>query len=242
MPKRISPSTHQSETQADQALLTELNEVDAEIRAVLSDLFPPFSQMIDARRRTLGAMKRAAIVLTAGIGVPETDELHAKRVSLAAALEMLHLALAVHMAISEISVTDTVQYQSLLGSTILAGDYCFSRSADLAVRTGDPVVVEIFSEALKRVSEANLRRFFEPSALHLEEDSELFLAGIAAAGQLTGTSATLQSAQSQLVSDLARTQSPVVHLQTLADAAVFAALSPLQRARWQALIEWFSTK
>lgn len=235
-------SVHPSEEQADQVLLVELGEVDAAIRASLTDLFPPFSQMIDAKRRALGAMKRAAVVLTAGIGTPDTDELHAKRVSLAAALEMLHLALAVHMEIGEISASDTVQYQSLLGSTILAGDYCFSRSADLAVRTGNPVVVEIFSEALKRVSENNLRRFFESASLHLDEDRELFLAGIAAAGQLTGASTALQNAQSQLADDLARSQSSAIHLQTLANTPVFAALSPLQWAGWHALIKWLSVQ
>lgn len=226
---------------AAQALSTELAEVEAEIQAALSDLFPPFSQMIDARLRALGALTRAAIVLTAGTGAPDTDKLHGKRISLAAALEMLHLALAVHMAIGKASGEDIAQYQSLLGSTILAGDYCFSRSAELAVRTGDPIVVEIFSEALKRVSEGNLRGFFEPAATHFDEDHELFLAGIAAAGQLTGASAALQDAQSRLVSGLAGTKSQAANLQLLTDEPAFAELSPLQSARWRALIGWFAT-
>src|SRR5690606_14142778 len=166
MPKQTASSVQPNAKHAEQALRTELAAVESEMRAALSDLFPPFSQMIDSRLRAQGAQTRAAIVLTAGIGAPDTDELRARRIARAAALEMLHLALAVHMAIGEATDIDTMQYQSLLGSTILAGDYCFSRSAELAVRTGDPVVVEIFSDALKRVSEGNLRRFFEPTDFH----------------------------------------------------------------------------
>ena len=242
MPKRTTASGQPSAGQSEQALKTELAAVEAEMRSALADLFPPFSQMIESRLRALGAQTRAAIVLTAGVGAPDSDELRARRISLAAALEMLHLALAVHMAIGEATDIDTTQYQSLLGSTILAGDYCFSRSAELAVRTGDPVVVEIFSEALKRVSEGNLRRFFAPADFHFDEDRELFLAGVTAAGQLTGASAVLQNAQSQLAGNLATTRSRVTHLQSLADEPGFAALSPLQRARWRALVEWCSVQ
>lgn len=242
MPKRTTSaprSPQPSVEEAGQALKAELAEVEAEMQAALTDLFPPFSQMIDARLRAQGPLTRAAIVLTAGTGEPDTAALRGKRISLAAALEMLHLALAVHMAIGSVSGVDTAQFQSLLGSTILAGDYCFSRSAELAVRTGDPVVVEIFSEALKRVSEGNLRRFFDPAEFHFDEDRELFLAGIAAAGQLTGASTHLQDAQSQLAVDLAGAR--IMQRQALAEEPSFAELSPLQRARWQALIEWFPT-
>ena len=242
MPKQTTSSVQPNAKQAEQALRTELAAVEAEMRAALSDLFPPFSQMIDSRLRAEGAQTRAAIVLTAGIGAPDTDELRTRRIALAAALEMLHLALAVHMAIGEATDIDTMQYQSLLGSTILAGDYCFSRSAELAVRTGDPVVVEIFSDALKRVSEGNLRRFFEPTDFHFDEDRELFLAGVTAAGQLTGASATLQGAQAQLANHLAATRSRAAHLQSLVDEPGFAELSPLQLARWRALVEWFSAQ
>lgn len=244
MSKRTTPAPRSAQPPAEaanQALRTELADVEAKMQAALSELFAPFSQMIDARLRALGPLTRAAIVLTAGIGAPDTDELRAKRVSLAAALEMLHLALAVHMAIGSAAGTDTAQFQSLLGSTILAGDYCFSRSAELAVRTGDPIVVEIFSEALKRVSEGNLRRFFGPAEFHFDEDRELFLAGITAAGQLTGASASLQEAQAQLAVNLAGAQTRALQRQALAEAPIFAELTASQLARWQALIAWFPT-
>lgn len=244
MSKRTTLASNSAQAPADgaaQALRAELAEVEGEMQAALSDLFPPFSQMIDTRLRALGPLTRAAVVLTAGTGAPDTDKLQGKRISLAAALEMLHLALAVHMAIGRAAGADSAQSQSLLGSTILAGDYCFSRSAELAVRTGDPIVVEIFSEALKRVSEGNLRGFFEPAATHFNEDRELFLAGIAAAGQLTGASVVLQDAQSRLVGDLAGIDSQAVHLSLLTDDPAFAELSPSQLARWHALIGWFAT-
>ncbi|MCB0053281.1 MAG: hypothetical protein KDE24_27485, partial [Caldilinea sp.] len=77
---------------------------------------------------------------------------------------------------------------------------------------------------------------------HFDEDRELFLAGVTAAGQLTGASAVLQNAQSQLAGNLATTRSRVTHLQSLADEPGFAELSPLQLARWRALVEWFSVQ
>lgn len=239
MPKQPS-AVPKSPEQARQALDAELVQVSGEIQAALSELFAPFSQMIDTRLRGLGPMTRAAVVLTAGVGAPDTQELRTKRVFLAAALEMLHLALAVHMALGETAGADTVQHQSLLGSTILAGDYCFSRSAGLAVRTGDPIVVEIFSDALKRVSEGNLRRFFEPTDRQFDEDRELFLAGIAAAGQLVGTPAGVQILQRQLVDRLAVGHSPVEQGGREPNEAALAGLSPTQQARWRAMFDWFA--
>lgn len=239
MPKQPS-AVPQSPEQARLALDAELVQVTGEIQAALSDLFAPFSQMIETRLRALGPMTRAAVVLTAGVGAPDTQELRSKRVYLAAALEMLHLALAVHMALGETAGADTTQYQSLLGSTILAGDYCFSRSAGLAVRTGDPIVVEIFSDALKRVSEGNLRHFFEPTDRQFDEDRELFLAGIAASGQLVGSPAAVQMVQRQMVDRLATAQLRTDQTPPAPDEAALVGFSPLQQARWRALFDWYT--
>ncbi len=113
---------------ADQApvpnsLEQELAAVDHELQQALADLYPPFSQLIAAKLRECYPLVRAALVLTTGVGAPDNAQLQAQRIYLGAAVEMLHLALAVH---SELLIPNNVendQQRSILGSMILAGDY-----------------------------------------------------------------------------------------------------------------------
>lgn len=185
MAKRLTNDPGQF-TLATQDFLAELAEVEQELRDATVDLFPPFSQMVAAQLRGSHPLRRAAVVLAAGVAAPDNSVVRRQRIDLAAALEMLHLAITVHMILADDASTDSPN-RSLLGSTILAGDYCFSRAASLAVRTGHSTVVEIFSDALKRVSEGHLRRFFNPAADRYNEDEELFAAGAAAAMHLAQT-------------------------------------------------------
>ena len=62
MPKQTS-ALPQSPEQARLALDAELVQVTGEIQAALSDLFAPFSQMIDARLRTLGPVSYTHLTL-----------------------------------------------------------------------------------------------------------------------------------------------------------------------------------
>jgi octaprenyl-diphosphate synthase len=79
---------------------------------------------------------------------------------------MLHLALNVHRLL--INATQRQQQtsnqisldHSFIGSTILAGDYCFSRAAQMAAQTEHPQVVATFALALQSVSEGLLRQQF----------------------------------------------------------------------------------
>ena len=153
---------------AQQAFEAELAQVDQLLHAAVSDLFPPFSQLVAAQAGS--SLRRAAIVLAAGMAEEDSPRLCEQRVALAAALEMLHRALAVHMRVGS-SSKPTAPNLTLLGSTILAGDYCFSRAAALAVRTGEAAVVEIFADALKRVSEGHLRQRFDSALEPYDEDS-----------------------------------------------------------------------
>ena len=79
------------------------------------------------------------------------------RVSLAAALQLLQIALNIHRLLLRPEQTGSID-SFLLGGTILAGDYCFSRAAVLAAHTNHPQVVMVFAELLQEVSQANLRR------------------------------------------------------------------------------------
>ncbi|MFM7583181.1 MAG: polyprenyl synthetase family protein [Caldilinea sp.] len=215
---------------AQQAFEAELAQVDQLLHAAVADLFPPFSQLVAAQAG--GSLRRAAIVLAAGTAEEESPRLCEQRVVLAAALEMLHRALAVHMRVGSTS-KPTAPNLTLLGSTILAGDYCFSRAAGLAVRTGEAAVVEIFADALKRVSEGHLRQRFDGTLESYDEDSELFRAGATAAMRLTRAAEETQQAILDLVAGLAARPSGQQLLPS-------HALTPAQLGRWQVLLQWWS--
>ncbi|MBU6350567.1 MAG: polyprenyl synthetase family protein [Chloroflexi bacterium] len=215
---------------AQQAFEAELAQVDQLLHAAVADLFPPFSQLVAAQAG--GSLRRAAIVLAAGMAEEESPRLCEQRVALAAALEMLHRALAVHMRVGSTS-KPTAPNLTLLGSTILAGDYCFSRAAGLAVRTGEAAVVEIFADALKRVSEGHLRQRFDGALEPYDEDSELFRAGATAAMRLTRAAEETQQAILELVAGLAARLSGQLLLPS-------HALTPAQLGRWQVLLQWWS--
>ena len=200
---------------AQQAFEAELAQVDQLLHAAVSDLFPPFSQLVAAQAGS--SLRRAAIVLAAGMAEEDSPRLCEQRVALAAALEMLHRALAVHMRVGS-SSKPTAPNLTLLGSTILAGDYCFSRAAALAVRTGEAAVVEIFADALKRVSEGHLRQRFDSALEPYDEDSELFRAGATAILELVAGLAARPSGPLQLPCH---------------------ALTPTQLDRWQIVLQWW---
>ncbi|HQY91228.1 MAG: hypothetical protein WAU00_21940 [Caldilinea sp.] len=223
---------------AYQDLLAELAEVEHHLHTAIANLFPPFSQMVAAQLRNSQPRRRAAVVLTAGVAAPDNETVRSQRVLLGAALEMLHLAITVHMILADSESSDTPN-RSLLGSTILAGDYCFSRSASLAVRTGNSTVVEIFSDALKRVSEGRLRNFFDPSDDSYNEDQELFVAGATAAMHLAHTPAHARSEVIRFVAEFA-------HLEASSPARTLASsladvLDAYQSDRWLALLGWQMT-
>lgn len=224
---------------ARRLLEMELAEVEQRLDDALSGLFPPFSQMVAAQLRGSRPLMRAAVVLTAGVASPDHDLVREQRLNLAAALEMLHLAINVHMLLGS-AATGEAPNPSLLGSTILAGDYCFSRSANLAVLTEDRAVVEIFSDALKQVSEGHLRRFFNPVGEPYNEDHDLFVAGVTAAMHLTQASEQARSAATWLVEALAAHPKPAekeARFLTLLHE-LQGEVAPAQSERWAALLTW----
>lgn len=215
--------------------MTELAEVEQHLHDAIAELFPPFRQMVAAQFRSSHPPYRAGIVLAAGVATPDQTLTRSQRIYLAAALEMLHLAISVHIMLAD-TTTDPVN-RSLLGSTILAGDYCFSRSADLAVRTGNATVVEIFSDALKRVSEGHLRHIFASTAVRYNEDRELFMAGAHAAMELANTPERARREIMLLVELLAESTSlPATATDTM--QILDSLLERNQLERWHAFLRW----
>lgn len=222
---------------AHQQFVEELAQVEQRIDEETADLFPPFSQMVTAQLQRSRPLLRAAVVLATGVATEDYDTLREQRINLAAALEMLHLAISVHILLGE-AIGGGAPSPALLGSTILAGDYCFSRSASLAVRTNDQQVVEIFSNTLKRVSEGHLRRLFDSASEPYNEDRELYLAGVEAATQLARWPAPAQSQARQFVEMLANRTGGSASFQPMRQEELQRSLSAEQSERWLAFLNW----
>jgi len=142
--------------------------------------------------------------------------------------------------------------KSVLGGTILAGDYCFSRSADMAVKTNSSHVVALFAAALKSVSEGNLRHLFddedeidaeEADALTAEqafdENAVLYHTAIAAATALTHAPEKVTNTLFRLTSRLATAQqgrdakAAYIELHAMTDSLPLS-----QRIRWVHFLAW----
>ncbi len=98
------------------------------------------------------------------------------RVSLAAAIEMLHMAVAVHEIIPRGEVAINEQQRVLMGSAILIGDYCFSQASSLAAATGNPAVVAAFADALAQLSERRVQTLIETPHQPHTDDAILYAA------------------------------------------------------------------
>jgi hypothetical protein len=221
-----------------ESLLDELAAVEQDVLAALADLRAPFIQLVQGQWQRSFPLVRAAFVLTAGTIPGEVPDLRRKRVYLAAAMETLRLALGVHTQLLLAESPSTID-RSLLGSTVLAGDFCFSRSAGLAARTGSPVIVDLFAGALQRVSEGSLRRLFRSSDPAYDADRDLCLSGIAAANELAGLPLAARERDQLLgacLYDVYVAGKPVP-----AEASKFDQTSPDRSVTWQALAAWLRT-
>ena len=226
-----------SQTNVAQALHDELDEVQQQLSTAVDELYSPLSDLVRSQLRQAAPLARAAVVLTAGVGAPDTIDLREKRILLASALEMLYVALHIHRRLlTTVPATDgDTPDKSLLGSIILAGDYCFSRAATLAARTNSPAVVMIFATALKTVNEGHLRQYFTKEVVFFDENQKLFEAGARAAATLAdlppATIDVLAGFGATLANPTAPIQSAVLAL---------AQLTSTQKAHWVALQEWLS--
>lgn len=227
------------------ALMEELAAVEQEVTASLSDLHAPFIQLVQGQWQRTFPLVRAAFVLTAGTmaggaqpaprKAGETPDPVRQRIYLAAAMETLRLALSVHTQLLLAESPGAID-RSLLGSTVLAGDFCFSRSAGLAAKTGSPVIVDLFAGALQRVSEGSLRRLFRPADAPYEVDRDLCLSGIAAANELAGLPPAVRDLDQEVGGQLL--DSYRAGTASAGDTPEFALLSSDRRAHWLALAAW----
>lgn len=185
-------------TQSINSLDVELEMVHEHLVQLTHDLGFPLHDLVRSQIEQIQPYIRAAVVLAAGFGNPDSPDLQTRRVYLASALETLYLAFSIHQLLLESeSIYADQSAKSLIGSMILAGDFCFSRSAGLAAQTENPEVVSIFAKALRDISEGRLQHTFGNDTIsrHIEnnqshhkdaynENAPLFLAGALAAAKL----------------------------------------------------------
>lgn len=171
----------------------ELAAVDATLSSAADELGMPLGELVRSRIRRNSPHLRAAVILAIADGPEEDATLRGKRISLAGALEMLYVAMQVHRLllgnarVVDPGDADAAQDRTFMGGAILAGDYCFSRAAQMAARTDNPQVVRIFAQTLQTVSEGQLRKHFEIGKdAEFDENAALLTAGAEAAAALAG--------------------------------------------------------
>lgn len=220
---------------------SELNEVVALLNRVGADLHPSLAQFIEHEIEQRRPYELSAAVLSAAFD-GETGSNREKRIGLATAIELLKVALDIHRLLL-LQQGDGSIDRMLVGGTVLAGDFCFSRAAVLAAKTKNPQVVTIFSELLKSVSEASLRQTFADGAGD-EDEQTLFFTGAAEAGSEL---ARLPEEERQRVIAFAsrlpkhraqfdRENTGKLDESTLRDAIRGFGLPPHQTTRWQRLL------
>lgn len=223
----------------------ELDSVEERLTLAFKDLYMPLSGLVRAQIQQARPHLRAGVVLAVAIQPNEDPRLREKRVYLASALEMLYIALNLHQLLLENngSIDDTID-KSILGSTILAGDYCFSHAASLAAHTDSPQVVAIFAQTLQNISEQQLRAQFSdslnnssdsaPSPNSFHASPYLFQAGLAAANALVEFDSQTLLAHQKTIDNLSA--------QLLHNKSSFllpqSAHTDIYQRRWAAFIEW----
>ncbi|MFN8442496.1 MAG: hypothetical protein U0175_17105 [Caldilineaceae bacterium] len=220
----------------------ELKAVQVNLAQVFDTLYPPLLGLVRAQIQQAQPHLRAAVVLATAVAVDSADEsvaLRKKRIDLASALEMLYVALQVHELLLKSSAQelhDTID-KSVMGSTILAGDTCFSHAALLAARTDSPQVVAIFSQALQTISEKQLRHLFsqQDGKPSFDPSRELFEAGLQAASVLANLNTEVIAQLNEMIDTI---PAQVLHSRlALSDAST--KLDLVHQERWQALVAWY---
>ncbi len=234
-------------TIAQEELMAELQEVQQQLVGSVDALGMPLSELVRARIPYVLPLVRAALILTVALGHPDPPLQRHRRILLATSLETLYLGLHVHNLLVTASVLkddDREEIEptnrSFVGSSILAGDYLCSRSAQLAAQTDNPVVVEIFAQALQNVSEAHLRQLFNTAGGPFSENGELLRAAALAAVELTDLSPIDRESVMSLGLNLAKQNFSHLPANFMPSMLNNLDLSQSQIERWQAFQSWLN--
>ncbi|MEM7125212.1 MAG: hypothetical protein AAF702_02720 [Chloroflexota bacterium] len=235
------------------SLRAELSEVQDQLLHVSADLKPPLNELVTNQVHLSQPLIRASIALSAGCkNVNTVGESPEKRISLGIALELLHIALSIHKNLISTGIAGNGLEvdKTWVGTIILAGDYCFSRSAKFAAQTGIPEVVAIFSRALQEINEKHLRSIDENFYVDYDESIELCTAGCQAAMLIADLPTDVKMSTLQFSSDLLSWYSKRLNSSSNQSSLAFPEeldrrineLVPTQQQRWRDLAEWMVDK
>lgn len=220
-----------------QDFLDELAAVQAQVAAATETEHSSLGEFIRYEVSAKSDSPLAGIVLAAGLPADDNPDRRAGRIHLACAMVLLDVALSLHkLLLLQNPNTDTLD-KSLVGGTVLAGDYCFSQAAVAAARTGNPAVVTIFSDLLKDLSEAHLRHLFQAGPGGLNELPALFRSGGLAGAVLAGLDETQQQAIAAFAAGLAEFYSGEENSRAELAGSLTAGLLTHQQPRWHYLLE-----
>lgn len=161
MPQTYSVGLMETTTSFVDLVRLDLIEVEARMRKSPGQHHPSLDTAIDNLLSSGGKRIRPIIVLLTGgmLGADRQD-----RITLAAAIELLHTATLVHDDLIDGSKLrrgfPTLNAQWSTGATILTGDYIFARAAHLAAELGSKVLMEIFSRTLMTIVNGEVSQLF----------------------------------------------------------------------------------
>lgn len=188
--------------------LAELADVRAEVAKATETEHPSLGEFIRHEVDARADSPLAGVVLAAALPAKDDPSQRTARIQLATAMVLLDVALSLHkLLLLQNPDADTLD-KSLVGGTVLAGDYCFSQAAVAAARTDNPQVVAIFSDTLKDLSESHLRHLFGETGEPLDEFPALFYSGGLSGGVLAGQSTAGQERSADFAASLAGLISP----------------------------------
>lgn len=224
--------------------LAEMADVRTQVAAATETEHPSLGEFIRHEVDARSGSPLAGVVLAAALPAKDDPIQRTARIQLATAMVLLDVALSLHkLLLLQNPDADTLD-KSLVGGTVLAGDYCFSQAAVAAARTDNPQVVAIFSDVLKDLSESHLRNLFGEAEKPLDEFPALFHSGGLAGGVLAGQSADEQQRTADFAASLAGLIGPAARAASRAPdtdanqlhAALGQQTAAHQHPRWLALL------
>lgn len=224
----------------------EVAEARQQLFAALTGLSSPLGELVRSQLEYSISDLRIALLLVAARRPDASGQARQQRILLSSALEMLYLALSIHkLLLTYVQNHDNpIPERAWTGSVILAGDYCFSRSAIMAAQTNLPRVVDIFAQALKTVNEELLRRLLPTAegirAEPFDEEAELISAGLHAATVIAELPEANAGATIALGQKLVIRQGKL-HVPQLWAVELPGAITSFQRPYWRTLFALYLT-
>ena len=140
----------------------DLAVVEQKMLKKVSGTYPPLAEALTSLILSGGKRVRPTLALLAARFYPPKH--HQRLISLAAAVEALHTATLVHDDVIDGAFLrrgqSTLNAVWTPSSTIMAGDFFFSRAASLAAETEHPRVIKLFAETLSVIVDGELRQAF----------------------------------------------------------------------------------